>query len=311
MRCGLPCVLVSRFTNPLRARVDRYVRARVGEGVRSALPPSPSSAQPLHGTYVGNNRVLVRAVWGGRLLVPGDDLSHLPELVSNGIYDVPLTTFIQREIKPGDTVVDVGANIGIFTVLAGYQVWESGRVIAYEANPHNVEVLRDNVSLNWLSDRIQIVPKAAGREPGRLPFLAPRRFGGSGSLQPVEHLLVTEDRRDTVDRLEVDVEALDIQLENLNRIDLIKIDVEGGEEQVFAGMERLLGSGAVRRVSFELARDWLGADWAPFAERLRGLAAGGWAFATIPNSGIPEPASLDALLERERVSQVLLTRATP
>jgi FkbM family methyltransferase len=305
---------VRRLTQPLRARVDRYLRARVGEGVASALPaPAPPApqAQPLHGTYVGNNRVLVRMVWGGRLLVSGDDLSHLPELVSQGIYDLPFTAFLQREIKPGDTVVDVGANVGIFTVLAGYQVWEHGRVIAYEASPANIDVLRDNVSLNWLADRVEIVPRAAGAEAGTLPFLAPRRFGGSGSLQPVEHLLVTDDRRDTVDRIDVQVEPLDTRLAALDRIDLIKIDVEGGEEQVFAGMERTLAGGAVRQVSFELSRDWLGADWEPFTTRLRGLAAAGWAFATLPDSGIPESAPLDALLERGRVSQIVMRRPTP
>jgi FkbM family methyltransferase len=304
---------VRRLIKPLRDRADRYVRARVAEGVGAAPPPAPppAPAPPLHGTYVGNNRVLVRMVWGGRLLVPGDDLSHLPELVADGVYDVPFTTFLQREIKPGDTVVDVGANIGIFTILAGYQVWEMGRVISYEANPANVAVLRDNVSLNWLSDRIEVVPRAAGAEAGTLPFLAPQRFGGSGSLQPVEHLLVTDDRRDTVERLDVEVEPLDDRIAGLERIDLVKIDVEGGEEQVFAGMEGTLASGAVRRVCFELAREWLGDDWAPFTGRLRGLAAAGWAFATIPASGIPEPTPLEALLERGHVSQVLMARATP
>jgi FkbM family methyltransferase len=298
---------VQRLANRFRARVDRYLRARVGE----ALAGAPAPPQPLHGTYVGANRVLVRTVWGGRLLVPGDDLSHMPELVSHGTYDVPLTSFIQREIRPGDVVVDVGANIGIFTILAGYQVWEHGRVLAYEASPQNIEVLRDNVALNWLSDRIEVVPRAAGAEDGTLPFLAPRRFGGGGSLQPIEHLLATDDRRDTIDRLEVEVEPLDARLGGLERIDLIKIDVEGGEEQVFAGMQRVLASEATRRVTFELSRQLLGADWAAFSARLRALGEAGWTFATIPHSGIPESASLDGLLERGQVSQVLMTRATP
>jgi FkbM family methyltransferase len=308
---------VRRLTQPLRDRVDRYLRARVGEGVASALPAPapppapPAPAPPLHGTYVGNNRVLVRTVWGGRLLLPGDDLSLMPELVARGTYDVPFTTFVQREIRPGDTVVDVGANVGLFTLLLGYQVWEFGRVIAYEANPRHVELLRDNVSTNWLSDRIEIVPRAAGAETGRLTLLAPQRFGMLSSVQPVEHLLVTEDRRDTVERVEVEVEPLDDRLAGLERIDLIKIDVEGAEEQVFAGMERTLASGAIRRVCFELVRESLGTDWEPLIARLRALAASGWRFATLPDSGVPEPVTIDALVERGHFSQVLMTPATP
>jgi hypothetical protein len=91
----------------------------------------------LHGTYVGNDRVLVSTTWGGRLLLPSDDLSLMPELVSTGTYDTPFTAFVQRHIRPGDTVIDVGAHAGLFTLLLAYQVWESGRVLAYEPSPRS------------------------------------------------------------------------------------------------------------------------------------------------------------------------------
>jgi FkbM family methyltransferase len=282
------------------------MRARVGEALSEALPPSPNSA-PLHGTYVGGGRVLVSTLWGGRLLMPSEDLSHMPELVSHGTYDVPFTAFLQREIKPGDTVFDIGANIGIFTVLAAYQVWEMGRVIAYEASPVNLGVLRDNVTLNWLSDRVEIVPKAAAAQTGRVPFLAPHRFGGSGSLQPVEKLLVSADRRDTVDHIEVDAEPLDVHMDRVDRIALIKIDVEGAEEKVFSGMEGLLASGAVERVCFEFSRAHLGEDAEAFSRRLRGYEGDGWRFATLPASGVPEHAPVDEIIARGLVSQIVMT----
>ena len=84
--------------------------------------------------------------------------------------------------------------------------------------------------------------------------------------------------------------------------------MEGAEAQVFAGMANLLESGVVRRVCFELIRPLLGDDWDGFARRLKALEAGGWRFATIPDSGIPEPAELDALLERGWLSQVAMLR---
>ena len=290
----------------LRARVDRYLEARAAAG--SAQPP-PVPPSGLHGAYVGNGRVLVGPVWGGRLLLPSDDLTLMPELMTDGTYDVPFTAFLQRHVKPGDTVFDIGANVGLFTLLAAFQVWEFGRVIAYEANPRIVELLRDNVSMNWLNDRVEIVPKGAAATAGELKFIAPRRFSVTGSLRPVEHLLVNEDRVDTLDEITVPVEPLDVQVGRFERIDLIKIDVEGAEEQVFAGMTQLLESGVVRRVSFELIRPLLGDDWDGFARRLKALEAGGWRFATIPDSGIPEPAELDALLERGWLSQVAMLTA--
>jgi FkbM family methyltransferase len=298
----------------LRARLDRYVRARVAEAVETSIqppqPPSPgppAAQQGLHGTYVGDGRVLIAPVWGGRLHALSGDLSLTPELVAHGTYDVPFTAFVQRHIEQGDTVFDVGANIGLFTLLLGYQVWERGTVISYEANPKIVPVLRDNVSMNWFSDRVEIVPKAAAAEAGSLPFLVPRRFDSCGSLKPIEHLLSTEDRLDDFERVEVDAEPLDVHVGRFDRIDLIKIDVEGAENAVFAGMERLLASGSVRRVSFEIARPQLGDDWEEFTERLRRYRSDGWCFATISESGDPKPVSLDELFERPQVSQVLMT----
>jgi hypothetical protein len=74
-------------------------------------------------------------------------------------------------------------------------------------------------------------------------------------------------------------------------------------------MEQLLASGAVRRVSFEVARELMGDDWEPFAERLRRFADKGWELCTISDSGEPAPISLAAILERGRFSRVLMRRA--
>ncbi len=252
--------------------------------------------------------MLVSTTWGGRLLVPSDDLSLMPELVAHGTYDVPFTAFVQRHIRPGDTVIDVGANVGLFTLLLAYQVWEFGHVVAYEASPRTLELLRRNVAMGWLDDRVEIIPKAAAARRGSLPFLVPRQFAMTGSLRPVEHLLSTENRVDTVDRIEVEAEPLDVHLGRFERIDLVKIDVEGAEDQVFAGMERLLASGVVRRVSFEVARESMGEEWDSFVQRLRRLEGEGWEFSTISDAGEPEPISLAAVFERGRFSQVLMHR---
>lgn len=267
-----------------------------------------SGATGLHGTYVGGNRMLISTTWGGRLLVPADDISLMPELVANGTYDAPFTSFVQRNIKPGDTVIDVGAHVGLFTLLLAYSVWDTGRVIAYEPCPRMLELLRDNVGMGWLDDRVEIVAKAAAATSGSLSFLAPTRYTMTGSLRPVEHLLTTQDRVDTVDRIEVEAEPIDVHVGRFEQIDLIKIDVEGAENQVFTGMEQLLASGVVRRVSFELAREHMGDEWTPFTERLRGLEADGWTFSTISDTGEPQPIALRTVFERGRFSHVLMQR---
>jgi FkbM family methyltransferase len=298
-------VPVVRERDALRAKVSE-LEAQLR--LRGSQSPAPS---PLHGTYAGAGRMLVSTVWGGRLHIPSDDLSLMPELVAHGTYDQPFTAFVRRHIKPGDTVVDVGAHVGLFTLLFAYQVWEHGRVVAYEPSPRMLAFLRDNVTMNWLSDRVEIVPKAAAARSGQISFLAPGRYTGTGSLRPVEHLLSTEDRVDSLERVEVEAEPLDVHLGRFARIDLIKIDVEGAEEQVLAGTERLLASGAVGRVSFEVSRELMGDDWEPFAQRLRRLEHDGWTFSTISDAGEPMPIALEAIFDRGRFPQVLMQRRIP
>jgi FkbM family methyltransferase len=292
---------VIRERDALREEV-LALRAHVAES------PSPTVPAGLHGTYVGNGSVLIAPTWGGRLLMPSDDISLMPELVAEGTYDVPFTAFVQRHVRPGDTVFDVGANVGLFTILLAYQVWEFGRVVAYEAHPRMVRFLRDNVAMNWLNDRVEIVPKAAGARVEQVAFLAPSRFTMTGSIRPVEHLLATVDRREEVERIQVDSEPLDVQVGRFERIDLVKIDVEGAEEQVLAGMEGLLASGVVRRVSFEVSRDHIGDDWTRFTDRLTALKDAGWRFSMLTDAGEPTPIELDAVFDRGRFSQVLMER---
>ena len=287
----------------LRA-VTHEVRGRLAH-LEAQVAERPAG---LHGTYVGDGRMLVATTWGGRLLVPADDLSLMPELVARGTYDVPFTAFVQEHIRPGDVAIDVGANVGLFTLLLAHQVWERGRVIAYEPNPQLVSVLRDNVAMNWLGDRIEVIPSAAAAGAGTVRLQASRRFQMLSTIRAGEDALLSDERTDTVETIEVRAEPLDAQIGRFERIDLVKIDVEGAEEQVFAGMSGLLASGVVRRVCFELIRPSIGADWDRFAGRLKALEADGWRFATLTDAGHPEPAELDGLLDRGWWSQVAMLR---
>lgn len=298
-----------RERDALRREVQK-LRAKVWELERRPPEPSAGNDTSLHGTYAGNGRMLIRPVWGGRMHAHSDDLGLTTELVARGTYDEPFTAFVQQHIRPGDVVFDVGANIGVFTILLGYQVWDRGKVIAYEPSPRVLPILRDNVSMNSFLDRIEIVPKAAAAEAGTLPFLVPGRFHGRGSLMPIEHMLSREDQSSEFERVEVETEPLDVHVGRFERIDLIKVDTEGAEERVFAGMAGLLDSGVVRRVSFEIVRSHIGDEWEPFSRRLLGLRDAGWSFATISPSGEPEPASLEELFERQQISQVLMIRGS-
>lgn len=236
----------------------------------------------MHGTYIGNGRMLVATVWGGRLVAPADDLSIMPELVMSGSMEMPLTKFLINTVKPGQTVVDVGANIGYFTVLLGYLIGAGGRQFAYEANPALMPYLRDNLSINYHHDRTTLRHCGVYSSMTTLDFHCARRFMGNSSV----HAHNEEYHRhyaDDIVSVQVPAEPLDRLLETVPHIDLLKIDIEGGEYHAFSGMERLLQPGMIDTLVFELNRQMMQADWEPFCELIRGLI--GRQFYTLDGEG--------------------------
>lgn len=123
-------------------------------------------------------------------------------------------------ITPGCTVLDVGANIGIYTLLAAKR---GARVFAIEADPRNVDKLRRHIHLNGFDDRVTVLPLAVGREAGSITlFRAPGNSGHSNVFEGVDPIQVP---LDTIDSL------------NLPPIDVCKMDIEGNEVNALAGME--------------------------------------------------------------------------
>jgi glycogen synthase len=263
----------------------------------------------VHGTYLADGRILISTTWGGKLLTPAHDLSLTPELVAHGVYEPPFTNFLMRRLEPGMTVVDVGANIGLHTILMASWVGPEGRVIAYEPNPDVAGLLRENVALNWFNDRVSVRELAASDRAGALRFHVTERFMGNSSLLEHGESYFREAPMDSTRTIEVQAEPLDALADSLPRaIDLVKIDAEGGEPLVLAGMARALDRGAVDAVSLELYRERNGAQWETLCGLLRARADGGWRFHTIRDDGELEAADLEDLLAVGRFAQVVMTR---
>lgn len=173
-----------------------------------------------------------------QMFVHGPQDKHVSQKIrEDGIWEPYETSLVQARLKPGDVFVDVGANIGYFTVLAASLVGEEGRVFAFEPDPDNFELLTRNSEHNGLQARIHAVRAGLSVDDraGSL-FLSHDNFGDH-QIYPGE-----EGR-----------EALDITLLNgadylhrelrqagLNQIDLIKVDTQGSEYLVMSGLMPLL-----------------------------------------------------------------------
>ena len=153
-----------------------------------------------------------------------------------GLWEPDITRLVRQRLRPSDAFVDVGANAGYYTLLGSRLVGESGTVIAIEPSPELFTVLQANISLNGAAN-VRAVNIAAADRPGRLPlFRGPSENTGLATVVPDQGL--------EFDRL-VEAQPLSTLLhpDELKDVRLVKIDVEGGEAEVVAGMEPLLRSG--------------------------------------------------------------------
>lgn len=160
-------------------------------------------------------------------------LQHHPllYLLANGSYERFTRKLFKRALEPGMRALDVGANIGCYTLLAANTVGSTGRVYAVECDPANLRFLRHNVALNGVTDRVTIVPKAVANDSGVVRFY-------SDSSNSVLSSLVVEG--ETTDAIEVECTTIDEAIPSHERIDVAKIDVEGGEVDVIRGMSRTI-----------------------------------------------------------------------
>jgi FkbM family methyltransferase len=255
--------------------------------------------------YIGNNRLLSQTGYGGRLLIPSEDLSLAPELIFTGGLELPLTRYFQNNLRDGHRVLDIGANIGYFSVLIGMLIGPSGKLWAYEPHPRLFAFLMDNLSINYLRDRAEVSAKAVYSARAELPFHASQRYMGNSSIHKPNDFYHRH-YTDEFQTIKVETEVLNRRAEEFGILDFVKIDIEGGEYHAMLGMEKLIQD-RIRNLVFEVNRNMLAEDWEPFCSLLRKFRDHyGKRFSLLSPEGVPVPVDLEQLLAREGYPYALM-----
>lgn len=219
------------FNQLLASRVieiEKLVRG-INSGVENMAPRSHSAV------YVGDHLAVTRALDRFYIYVDTRDLALSPPLLLEGKWEHSITTFLLDLIKPGMTVVDIGANIGYFTLLAASLTGEKGVVYAFEPNPANFKLLQRNVIANWYVKWVQCFPCALFNQATHMTLRTASSIPGAGSLFLTEATGAPVQLDETVT---VTTKTLDelVQVP----VDVIKIDAEGSEPFILEGMKATL-----------------------------------------------------------------------
>jgi FkbM family methyltransferase len=201
-----------------------------------------------------------------------------------GTYEPELQWALGELVRLGMIAYDVGANIGYITLMLARAVGPSGRVVAFEALPANVERLERNLTLNEMADGVIVVPGAVAAGEGTLNFHV-HASGGMGKAEG------SAGRADESYQAEITVPSTSLDAfvyEHGGPVpQLVKIDIEGGEVLALPGMRRLL-----REARPTLLLELHGPDAVRIA--WDELAAAGYSIRRM-EPGLPTVPSLDGL----------------
>ncbi|MGH9016416.1 MAG: FkbM family methyltransferase [Acidimicrobiales bacterium] len=264
--------LLSRAAASVRRWTGHDDLARRLDGIERRLDAAAGDRYPYGPVYLGDHTALVATRFGAKMLLDTTDAMVTPWLVLDGLWESHVTGWLQETLRPGQVVVDVGANVGYFTVLAAMLVGPQGAVVAVEAHPRLAELLRRNVIINGLHGSVTVWPRAAWSRATELKLHLRQHFASNSSVGSVGAEALSR-LGDTEEIVEVAAVALDDLLEGVGPVDVLKVDVEGAEVQVFTGLARTLAASRDVTVMFEWSpqqvRD-VGDEPAALIELLRG-----------------------------------------
>lgn len=201
---------------------------------------------------------------GVRLILPLADYNWR-HLYFHGSYEPHVTALVEQLLHPGETAVDVGANIGFYTARFARRVGPAGRVHAFEANPVLVDRLERMIPLNGFSDCVRLHPVAVSDREGTARFYLSDHLDTTGMSS-----LVRKTYLEDAVSIEVPTTTLDrcAREQAIGPIALLKMDIEGAEIAALRGMEETLRARPPRAILCEVAdnRHSLATDSVAFAD---------------------------------------------
>ncbi|TRZ92793.1 MAG: FkbM family methyltransferase [Dehalococcoidia bacterium] len=210
--------------------------------LKQSLAQAVFPLERIMANYIPGSRKLTRSVYnlmtrhpegwinihGSPVLINVRDNGIGSKMFLQGGYASGRISEIRKAVKEGDTVIDIGANIGYFTVLLANLVGPEGKVYAFEPDPRNFHLLQRTVERNGWS-HVTIEQKAVSNKVGEFLLYQSPSWAGS-ALTPCDHVSVVK----------VQVITLDEFLSDEHNVSFVKMDMDGSEPLAISGMTQLI-----------------------------------------------------------------------
>lgn len=190
--------------------------------------------------YCGDHIVFTKTIYGLNIFLDTKDLSVTPGILMNHAHEEWIVKVFLAGIRAGMTVIDIGANVGYYSLLAAYRVGKEGNVISFEPDLRSFKILHMNIDINGCLDRVELVKKGVFDGEGIREFFILKNHHGSSCFWDIENEL-KQKYMETTEAVEVDTVSLDEFFKGRNmKVDVIKIDAEGSEPWIFDGMRNII-----------------------------------------------------------------------
>ena len=211
---------------------------------------------------LADGKLLVHTLHSVLMIVDSTDLIITPQLVVYRQWEPELTQLFWNSFGSDTVFVDVGANIGYFTLLAGSKIHAGGRgrVIAVEPNPECCALIERNLVINWSMCEIALHKVAVGSERGEVWLASPADRAANA------HVSMSGATGQGERRFRVPLATLDDLVPGNLPVDIMKIDVEGHELSVFRGARRIIERSPNVKIIMEWSQEQMAeADVSPQA----------------------------------------------
>jgi FkbM family methyltransferase len=196
----------------------------------------------LYSYLVAPNDVVLADVHGQKMYLDTGDKEVSSVLLLTGVHEKYETHLFKRVVVEGMTVVDLGAHVGYYTLLAAKLVGEKGKVFAFEPDPDNFSLLLKNIQTNRYGN-VFPVQKAVSNKTGTSKLYLSRENKGDHRIY---------DSYDSRESIEVEVTTLDAFFEDKQYpIDVIKMDIQGAEMAALQGMTKIISKNDTLMIMIE------------------------------------------------------------